>query len=121
MENYTIEIVEASRELSKKERVQLKTNAATKLDDLCPIVLENISGYAVLQVHNPKARDNKDYTHYVIFTEDGKFVYTGSPSFFEAFKLIWSEMEGESDWGLECVKKPSRNYVGKDFLTCNLV
>lgn len=121
MENYNVIIAESSRELSKKECVQLKTNAATKLDDLAPIVLENPTGYAVLNVHNPKARDNKDYVHYVIFTEDGKMYYTGSPSFFEAFKLIWSEMEGETDWGLEVVKRPSRNYVGKDFLTCNLV
>lgn len=121
MENYSITIAESSRELTKKECVQLKTNAATKLDELAPIVIEEISGYAILNVHNPKARDNKDYVHYVIFTNSGDFYYTGSPSFFEAFKMIWDEMEGEPDWGIEVTKKPSRNYVGKDFITCNLV
>lgn len=128
MENYTINITEASRELTKKERVQLKTNSATKLDELIStnpddpvLVLENITGYAVLDIHNPKAKDNNDYRHYVIITEKNGMFYTGSAAFFNGFKPIWEEMNGEKDWGIECVKEPSKNYKGKFFITCRLV
>lgn len=127
-EIYTINIVETSRELTKKERVQLKTNAATKLDELIStapgestLVLEGITGYAVLEIHNPKAVDNKDYKHYVILTEENGMFYTGSETFFNRFRPIWEEMAGEKDWGLECVKVPARKYPGKHFLSCNLV
>lgn len=121
MENYTVKIVETSRELTKKERVQLKTNSATKLEDICPINLEGINGYAVLEIHNERARDNKDYTRFIIFTESGDFYYTGSPTFKKSFMLIWEEMGDEKDWGLECVKVPTDNYPGRYFLTCNLI
>ena len=119
--NYTVEIVETSRELSKIERVQLKTNAATKLEEMCPTTLEGITGYAIVKIHNEMARDNNDYTRMVIFTDNGESYYTGSPTFMDTFLSIFSEMEGETGWGLDCVKLPSRNYQGKDFLSCKLV
>lgn len=118
---YTVDIVETSRELSKIERVQLKTNAASKLEEMCPICLEGITGYAVVKIHNEMAKDNKDYTRLVIFTDDGNSYYTGSPTFMNTFFSIYSEMEGETGWGLSCFKSPSANYKGKEFLSCKLV
>ncbi len=120
MLNYNVEITETSRELSKKERVQLKTNAGTKLDEIAPVVLENITGYAKLHVTNPSLKSNPEYDHYVILTEGGNY-YTGSPSFMETFMAIWSEMSGEDDWGIEVFKRDSKNYAGKQFLSCALV
>lgn len=120
-ENYTIEIVEKSRELSKKESVMLKTNSATRLDELCPVTLEGISGYAVLNIHNPMAHDNKDYVHFVVITEKSGMFYTGSKSFMDNFRAIWSEMKDEKDWALTCYKQDSKKYAGKQFMTCNLV
>lgn len=119
--SYIANIVKTSGELTKIQRVQLKTNAATKLEALCPITLEGITAFAEVEIHNEKARDNKDYKRLVLFTDDGECYYTGSPTFRDTFMAIYSEMEGETGWGLSCYKSPSKNYEGKTFLTCKLV
>lgn len=121
MANYNVEIIETSCELSKKQRVQLKTNPGKKLDELTPVVIDNISGYAKLRIDNPNVKSNPTYEHFVIFTSDGDMFYTGSPSFMEGFMSIWDEMEGEPDWGIEVYKQDSRNYPGKQFMSCRLV
>lgn len=119
--NYNVEIIEASGELSKKQRVQLKTNSGEKLDELAPIVIDNIAGYAKLKIDNPNVKSNPTYEHFVIYTDEGNMFYTGSPTFMQAFMSIWDEMAGEKDWGIEVFKRDSRNYAGKQFLTCRLV
>lgn len=121
MQDYTVEIIETSKELSKKERVQIKTDSGTKLDDIAPVVIGEIDYFAKLHIHNPKVKDKPDYDHFIIVTKEGERFYTGSPSFMEAFMSIYAEMEGETDWGIEVTKRDSKNYVGKQFLTCNVI
>ena len=121
MKDYKVEIIECSNpNLSKLQRVQLKTDPGQKLDEIAPVVLEEITGYAKLHVTNPAVKATPEYDHFVIMTSAGNF-YTGSPSFMEAFGAIWEEMAEESDWGLEVYKRDSKNYAGKQFLTCRLV
>ena len=66
---------------------------------------------------------NKDYYNYVIIDKDGTKYVTGSPSFWSSFKEIWDEMREESDeeFSISIYKVPSKNYNGKDFITCSII
>ena len=123
MENFTVEITKTSKELTKKERVKLKDWAnAIKLDEVTTdgeFILKP-TAYALLSVHNSKSTDRPDYENLVILDEAGTKYVTGSPSFMRAFFDIWEEMEGE-DFEIVCYKRDSKNYKGKQFLSCSVV
>ena len=122
--NYTVSIVESSKELSAKERISLKdTTGAIKLDIACDgnDVIFTPTAYAILAIHNEKS-DNVDYNNYVIADDEGNKYVTGSDSFFSSFKNIWDEMAEETEaWSLKCYKMDSKNYTGKQFLTCSII
>lgn len=125
MEDYKVIIKECSKELTPRERIMMKdTSNAIKLDDMAndgnhPVISPD--AYAVLSVHNDRS-ENKDYEVYVIIDKDGKKYATGSPSFFKAFKEIWDEMKDEDEgFSIEMYKMDSKNYKGKQFLTCSIV
>lgn len=124
-ESYVANIIETSKELSARERLRMKdfTNAQ-QLDSV--VTSENDTfiiapaAYAIIEVHNEKSKDKKDYRKIVIVdTSDNKFV-TGSESFIRNFKEIWEEMAGEP-FEIEVYKKPSKNYSGKEFITCSVL
>lgn len=129
-ENYTATIREASRELSAKERVMFKDMAnASSLVDLVSAQREigekaiiDVADFAVIDVHNPKAQDNTDYTIYLVIDKNDNKFYTSSEAFWSAFSNIYAEMKGsDEEWGIEAVLIPSKNYKGKEILTCSLV
>ena len=129
-ENYTTTIREASRELSAKERVMFKDMAnASSLVDLVSAQREigekaiiDVADFAVIDVHNPKAQDNTDYTIYLVIDKNDNKFYTSSEAFWSAFSNIYAEMKGsDEEWGIEAVLIPSKNYKGKEILTCSLV
>lgn len=131
MENYSAKIIETTHELSAREKILMKdTTNARKLDtevDLMtasgqPLVITPVD-YVVLQIHNEKSKDRKDYNNYLIIDDEGNKYVTGSPSFWASFKEIWDEMTAESDeaFQISIYKVPSKNYNGKDFLTCSIV
>lgn len=129
-ENYTSTIREASRELSAKERVMFKDMAnATSLVDFVSAQREigekaiiDVADFAVIDVHNPKAQDNTDYTIYLVIDKNGNKFYTSSEAFWSAFSNIYAEMkDADEEWGIEAVLIPSKNYKGKEILTCSLV
>ena len=122
--NYSVKIVDSSRDLSAKERIALKdTSDAIKLDVACEgqdVIFKPVA-YAILEVHNDKS-DDKDYNNYVITDADNNKYVTGSTSFWNSFENIWNEMDGESEeWMLKCYKLDSKNYNGKQFLTCSII
>lgn len=129
-DNYTSTFREASRELSPKERVMFKDMAnATSLVDFASAQREagekaiiDVADYAVIDVHNPKAQDNVDYVIYLLIDKTGNKFYTSSEAFWGAFSNIYKEMAGsDEEWGIEAVLIPSKNYKGKEILTCSLV
>ena len=69
MKTYTVEIVESSRELTNKERIMFKQGAgAQSLDALTqdgPIEIYP-ELYALLAIHNEKARDDQDYQQIIV-------------------------------------------------------
>lgn len=125
MNGYTTSILEASKQLTKKESVLLKdlTNAiqldpATEGDSH---VTFKPQFYAIISVHNESSKE-KDYNKYVLVDKDGTKYVTGSESFWDSFNNIWTEMEdSDEDWELDVYKQPSKNYAGKGFLTCSII
>lgn len=124
MTGYEAKIREASKELTAKERVKFKdTTNAIQLDDATkenPLVIAP-DFYVVLDIHNERSED-KDYVKYIVVDKAGNKYITGSESFFTAFKDIFEEMGGtDEDYEIEVYRLPSKNYKGKEFLTCSIV
>lgn len=117
---YKVEIVEASKEFTKKEAVALKTAAFESLDKLAPISIVPV-GFAALKVTNDESAENPEYTKFVIIADGGKMYATGSAPFWRQFRTIFDEMNGETDWAIEVIKQDSRKREGKYFLSCVLV
>ena len=124
MTGYSVKIVNASKELSARDRVAVKdTTNAIALDDATkdsPLVIA-IDYYVELAVHNEKSED-KDYKKYVVVDKTGNKFVTGSESFFTAMLEIMEEMaESGEDFEIQVYRIPSKNYKGKEFLTCSIV
>lgn len=126
MTGYSVSIENASKELRKKERVMLKdTSDALKLDDVIqgePIII-NPDYWVMLMVHNEKS-DNVDYPVYLIMDKNGTKYVTGSEAFWTTFSDIWDEMTEDGDeeeWQLKCYKLDSKNFKGKQFITCSVI
>ena len=123
---YSAKVVEATRELTGKERVAIKTFAnARQLDvvtrDYEDGVLIDIDYVAKVAVHNEKS-DNKEYNKYIYMDKDGIMYVSGSETLYRAYQEIAEEMENEDeDWAIKVIRKESSNYKGKDFLTCVIV
>ena len=121
MNGYSISIKETSKNLTAKERIAIKdTTSAIKLDEATQVesVLISPEMFAVLSIHNDKS-DNPDYENYIVVDKDGRKFVTGSQSFWTSFMDIWTEMENEDeDWSVLVYRHPSKNYKGKDFITC---
>ena len=124
---FEVKIIETSMELTHKEKVMLKDiSRAIKLDEVCDneneIQIKPV-GYARLSIHNEKS-DHLDYEQFLVIDESGKKYITGSDSLWGSFSEIWDEMVNDADekeeWSLIIYKKDSKNYKGKQFLTCSI-
>lgn len=124
MEGYSVTVIESSKELSAKERVACKdTTGCTGLDEATRLedVLIEPDFWVKLSVHNEKSID-KDYDKFLIVAKDGTRYVTGSKSFVTAFMDIVSEMDGTGEeYAVKAFRLPSKNYSGKEFLTCSIV
>ena len=123
MTGYKVEIKEVSAQLTAKQRIALKdTTNAIKLDlatQEAPIII-NPDFYAVLGIHNEKS-DNPDYENYIVVDKNGAKYVTGSQSFWDSFKQIADEMAGEDEeWSVKVYRVESKNYKGKEFITCSI-
>lgn len=123
MTGYSVSITTASKELSAKERIQLKdTTSAIKLDEITQTeaIILHPAMYAELDIHNEMS-DNKDYKNYIVVDVDGTKYVTGSSSFWTSFMDIATEMENETEeWAIKVYRMPSKNYKGKEFITCSI-
>ena len=120
MSRLEITVLTTSKELTKRERVQLKdTGSMTQLREK---VGEKVApeAWAQIAVHNERARGDQDYEQLVIWGKDGVQYVTGSGTFTQKFLDIAEEMEGE-EFEIAVNEQASRNYPGKTFLTCSLV
>lgn len=124
MTGYSVKIQYCSKELTARDRVAIKdTTNAVSLDEATKNskVIIDLDYYAKLAVHNENSED-KDYDKYIIVAKDGTKYVTGSISFLTAMEEIVDEMEDSGeDFQLEVYRMPSKNYKGKEFLTCSIV
>lgn len=125
--NYKTTIVESSRELTVKEKIQAKKTATAKL--LVEEVPETGDGlildldyFVILHIENSKS-DDKEYDNLLLVTKEGERYITGSSSFINELKSIYEEVsqEADLDWSLRVVNLPSKNYKGKYFLSCDII
>lgn len=115
---YESKIIESSKELTKRERVRFKDY--TQFPTL-PVLLDEAPDFCfepdfdvVLSVHNEKVKEGQktDYEIYLFVTKTGDVFYTGSASFFDSYRDIISDMQGESDFMIGAKKIQSKNYTG---------
>lgn len=120
---YSVNVKEASCELTAKQRIAIKdTTSAIKLDEVTQIgeVIIHPALWAVLNVHNEKS-DDVEYDNYVIVDVSGDKYVTGSKSFWNSFMDIYMEMDGEDEeWSIRVYRVESKNYKGKSFITCSI-
>ena len=127
MTNYSVKVVESSKELTKKETVMFKDlsdalNLSEFIDEHGGAVMIDVETWVELAIHNEKAKDgqNKDYTNYVVVDKNGTRYYTGSESFWSSFNDIWCDMsDSTEEWSLKVYKKQSKGK--KDFITCSVM
>lgn len=126
---YKAKVSESSRELTAKEKIMLKdTSNAFSLDEMTQEaqfnnekLILNIDYYVTIDVHNDKA-DDKDYQQFILVDKEGKKYYTGSTSFINNFIDIFEELtEAGEEVTIEIYRKESKNYKGKEFITCSVV
>lgn len=125
---YKVEIVEASRDFTVREKLAMKElgNAVgidMALDETDSLIISP-ADYAVLAIHNDKAKGDKDYKKFVVIDTAGTKYVTGSESFFRNFIDIYETMKVEApeeEYQIECYKRPSKNYSGKNFISCSMV
>ena len=122
VKTYSAKIVDSSHELTPKEKLRCKDTAAAIRIDAATEKGDLIiapTGYAIIEIHNEKSKDHKDYYNYLIFGNDGNTYVTGSDSFWRSFKDIYDEMQDSDEpWEVVCTRRMSKNYAGKFFLTC---
>ena len=127
MTNYSVKVVDSSKELTKKETVMFKdlsdaVNLSEFIDEQHGAVMIDVESWAELAIHNENAKEgqDKDYTNYVVVDKNGTRYYTGSESFWSSFKDIWCEMsDSTEEWSLKVYKKQSKGK--KDFITCSVM
>lgn len=125
MAEYKATVKESSWEMSAREKLRytdftdvVQLDEATQSGDL----IIDVDKWAVINVHNEKS-DTVDYVKYVIIDKDGQVYVTGSESFWNSFTQIYEVMseEGETTYSIKVYRRESKNYKGKDFLTCRII
>lgn len=126
MKDYEAKVTITGRDIGVKERIAIKNlNDAKKL---MPDELIRLTNYAIIEVHNEKAKDEKDYRVCVLCDADGTRRYTSSDSFIRSLDEIVDELSDEkpiNEWleeglDIKVCSSPSKNFSG-DFYTMTLV
>ena len=127
MKGYEVNIVSATKDLSPKEKIKLKDlSNSINLDNATQEqgkVVIDYDYHVILEIHNEKSKDRKDYQNVVVVDKDGTKYNTGSESFLTTLEDITGEMlsAGEEDFSIEVYRKDSKNYKGKQFITCSVL
>lgn len=117
---YKAELVKATRELSKREKIRIKDfQSFLKLQDIPDdTIIENVTGLFSVHVENDKS-ESKEYVAHVIEVNSGEnYVYTSSDPFNESMVDILGEFIGEDGFPVERIdvqvkRIPSKNNSGK--------
>ena len=128
--NYKAVLEYCNKDIEPIEKIKLiDVSDAISLDTLIKdsaseAVVIDVAYYGVINVHNEKSKDKKDYDKIVIVdTEKRKYV-TGSKSFLNSLQDIYENLNGlgidnPEKISIKVYKRSSKNYSG-DFITCSL-
>lgn len=125
MSEYKATVKEASWEMSAREKLRytdftdvIQLDEATQAGD----IIIDVDKWAVVWVHNEKS-DTVEYAKYVIIDKEGQVYVTGSESFWRSFIAIYEVMSDEEEtvYSIKVYRRESKNYKGKDFLTCRII
>lgn len=125
MAEYKATVKEASWQMSAREKLRytdftdvIQLDEATQAGD----IIIDVDKWVVVMVHNEKS-DTVDYQKYVIIDKEGQVYVTGSESFWRSFIAIYEVMsdENETVYSIKAYRRESKNYKGKDFLTCRII
>lgn len=122
---YKAMVEDASWTMTAREKLRytdltdaIQLDEATQSGD----VIIDVDKWAVINIHNEKS-DTVDYMKYVIIDKDEQVYVTGSESFWKSFVQIYEVMsdEGETTYSIKVYRRESKNYKGKDFITCRII
>ena len=124
MKAYQAKFITATKEVTAKQKVALiNFDGAVQLDEATkesPVLID-VDFVATIQVHNEKA-DNPDYQKYIFVDTNGQMYVTGSETVMSKYEDICDCMEdSKEEWAIKVVRRPSNNYKGKEFMTCEIV
>lgn len=122
---YKAVVEDASWAMTAREKLRytdltdaIQLDEATQSGD----VIIDVDKWAVINIHNEKS-DTVDYMKYVIIDKDEQVYVTGSESFWKSFVQIYEVMsdEGETTYSIKVYRRESKNYKGKDYITCRII
>lgn len=118
------EVIGRETPLSAKEKVKYKDfTPMIQLDrilDEQQIVTIHPLFAIVADVHNENS-ENTDYTKYILVDTSGEVYITGSETFWNSFIDMFNELQTcDEDWDIMVYKSESKNYKGKQFITCTV-
>lgn len=125
MADYKATVEGASWEMSAREKLRytdftdvIQIDEATQAGD----IIIDVDKWVVVMVHNENS-DKIDYKKYVIIDKEGQVYVTGSESFWRSFIEIYEVMSDEEEtvYSIKAYRRESKNYKGKDFLTCRII
>lgn len=125
MAEYKATVQESSWVMSAREKLRytdftdvIQIDEATQVEDL----IIDVDKWVVVMVHNEKS-DTIDYKKYVIIDKEGQVYVTGSESFWRSFIAIYEVMSDEEEtvYSIKVYRRESKNYKGKDYLTCRII
>ena len=125
MADYKATVEAASWEMSAREKLRytdftdvIQIDEATQAGD----IIIDVDKWVVVMVHNEKS-DTIGYKKYVIIDKEGQVYVTGSESFWRSFIEIYEVMSDEEEkvYSIKAYRRESKNYKGKDFLTCRII
>jgi hypothetical protein len=132
MSDFNSTIVASSKELTTKEKFALshESNAIALdkalIDENSEPIIIDVAMWVQRKIHNDNARMSRpDYEDLILVDKNGLKYSSGSDTLIRNFKDCWEAIEQIRKEGdeamLQVFKKPSRNNVGKCFITCTIV
>lgn len=124
---FNVIVSETLKELTKKDLLQLKDlSDAVKLDQATQeyvtgaYIIADVKNIVSLNLVSDDPQNPQEYAKTIIVDADGNRYVTGSYSFARRAWEIAKEMDGEP-FGLRVYRRPSKNYAGREFLSCSVI
>lgn len=122
---FNLIISESLKTLTKKDMLQLKDlSDAIKLDQATQengtVMIFDVRNIVSLSLVSDDPQNPQEYSKTVVVDADGNRYVTGSDSFARRAWEIAKEMDGD-EFGLKVYRRPSKNYAGREFLSCSVI